>query len=140
MTPHFAHFYINNPNSGLKTVNLKLLSQYDGKCVKMGPKKLDFWHFYPKICHVTRHFSGFYTNFPNSGLKIVKFKPMSLYDGKMCKTGQKLNFSYFCPKTCHVFGQKNDSLLGIPVSNFRMYLTASVKHQKQLHHRICIAL
>ena len=38
VTPHFAHFYINNPNSGLKTVNLKSLSQYDGKCVKMGPK------------------------------------------------------------------------------------------------------
>ena len=89
VTPHFAHFYINNPNSGLKTVSLKLLSQYDGKCVKMGPKKLDFWHFYPKVCRVTPHFAHFYINNPHSGLKTVNWKPMSLYDEKSFKNRPK---------------------------------------------------
>ena len=88
MTPHFAHFYINNPNSGLKTVNLKSLSQYDGKCVKMGPK-IDFWHFYPKVCRVTPHFAHFYINNPNLGLKTVNLKPISQYDKKCVKMRQK---------------------------------------------------
>ena len=74
VTPHFAHFYINNPNSGLKTVNLKSLSQYDGKCVKMG-SKMDFWHFYPKVCRVTPYFAHFYINKSIFRAKNRKFEP-----------------------------------------------------------------